>query len=183
MALGPRETPQGRDSTADSGTSHASQGADGVPSDAAERTERLDEPVPLDLLGDSMELLDPMAMQDPDLPLDGGQSFLALRPQRRLRIWQLAPIVGLAVAGSLMFAFPLAFESGDAGPVVAMLGLLLCGCSAGWGLTAARRVGYTWPGLPARGSGARVDWRYVAGYAALIALLAVLAVWRVARLR
>jgi hypothetical protein len=183
MALGPRETPQGRDSTADSYESRASQGANGVPSDAAERTERLDEPAPFDPLGDPMDILDPMAAVDQGLPLDGGQSFRELRPQRRLRIWQLAPIVALAVAGSLMFAFPLAFESGDAGPVVAMLGLLLCLCSAGWGLTAARRVGYTWPGLPARGSGVRPDWRYVAGYAALIVLLAALAVWRVARLR
>lgn len=82
-----------------------------------------------------------------------------------------------------MFAFPLAFESGDAGPVVAMLGLLLCCCAAGWGLTAARRLGQTWPGLPAQGSGARPDWRFVGGYAVAIALLAVLAVWRVARLR
>ncbi|MFI0944174.1 hypothetical protein [Streptomyces sp. NPDC021020] len=183
MALGPRETPQGRDSTADSYESHAAQGANSAPSDGAERVERLDEPPPLEPLGDPMDLLDPMAAIDPALPLDGGQSFRELRPQLRLRVWQLAPIVALAVAGSLMFAFPLAFESGDAGPVVAMLGLLLCGCSAGWGLMAARRVGYTWPGLPVRGSGARVDWRYVAGYTVLIVLLAVLAVWRVARLR
>ena len=112
-----------------------------------------------------------------------GASFRELRPPRRLRIWQLAPITALAVGGSLMFAFPLAFESGDAGPVVAMLGLLLCLCAAGWGLMAARRVGQTWPGLPSRGSGERPDWRYVAGYTVLIALLAVLAVWRVARLR
>ena len=35
------------------------------------------------------------------------------------------------------------------GPVVAMLGLLLSCCAAGWGLMAARRIGYTWPGLPA----------------------------------
>lgn len=76
-----------------------------------------------------------------------------LRPQRRLRIWQLAPIVVLAAVGSLMFAFPLAFEFGDGGPVVAMLGLLISCCAAGWGMMAARRVGYTWPGLPARGSG------------------------------
>ena len=66
--------------------------------------------------------------------------------------------------GSLMFAFPLAFEFGDGGPVVAMLGLLLSCCAAGWGLMAARRVGYAWPGLPARGSGERPDWRFVAGY-------------------
>ncbi|WP_372458003.1 hypothetical protein [Streptantibioticus parmotrematis] len=111
------------------------------------------------------------------------QSFLELRPQRRLRIWQLIPIVALGALGSLMFAFPLAFEFGDGGPVVAMLGLLLSCCSAGWAIMAARRVGYTWPGLPARGSGERPDWRFVAGYTALVALVALLAVWRVARLR
>jgi hypothetical protein len=179
MALGPRETPQGRDSAADSFESHASHHVSGVPGDGVDP---LDEAPPPDLSGDPL-LADLLASTDSVLPLDGGQSFRELRPQRLLRIWQLAPITALAVGGSLMFAFPLAFESGDAGPVVAMLGLLLCCCSAGWGLMAARRVGYTWPGLPARGSGARVDWRFVAGYAALIAVLAVLAVWRVARLR
>lgn len=179
MALGPRETPQGRDSAADSFESHASQDATGIPGDGVGP---LDGPPPPDPLGDPV-LADLLGPADPALPFDGGQSFRALRPQRRLRIWQLAPIIALAVGGSLMFAFPLAFESGDAGPVVAMLGLLLCCCSAGWGLMAARRVGYTWPGLPARGSGARVDWRFVAAYAAVTAVLAVLAVWRVARLR
>jgi hypothetical protein len=110
-------------------------------------------------------------------------SFRELRPQRRLRAWQLAPIVVLAAIGSLMFAFPLAFEFGDGGPVVAMLGLLISCCAAGWGVMAARRVGYTWPGLPARGSGSRPDWRYVASYAAVVAIAVLLAVWRVARLR
>ncbi|MGK5637353.1 hypothetical protein ACSNOK_03415 [Streptomyces sp. URMC 126] len=116
---------------------------------------------------------------------DGGtaESFRELRPPRRLRVWQVAPIVVLAVTGSLMFAFPLAFEVGDGGPVVAMLGLLICGCAAGWGVMAARRVGYTWPGLPPRGSGRRPDWRYVAAYATVVVLVTVLAVWRVARLR
>ncbi|CAG6392940.1 conserved membrane hypothetical protein [Actinacidiphila cocklensis] len=180
MAVGPRDTPQGRDPAADSYESHASQEIHGVPANGAERLDELAHLEPLDALGDP---LDPLGSIDAVLPLDGGQSFRELRPQRRLRIWQLAPIIALAVGGSLMFAFPLAFESGDAGPVVAMLGLLLCCCSAGWGLMAARRVGYTWPGLPARGSGARVDWRFVAGYAAVTVLLAALAVWRVARLR
>jgi hypothetical protein len=110
-------------------------------------------------------------------------SFRELRPPRRLRVWQLAPIVVLAAVGSLMFAFPLAFEFGDGGAVVAMLGLLLCCCSAGWGIMAARRVGHTWPGLPARGSGQRPDWRFVALYAGVTVVLVVLAVWRVARLR
>ncbi|MEU8739227.1 MULTISPECIES: hypothetical protein [Streptomyces] len=105
-----------------------------------------------------------------------------LRPARRLRIWQLAPIVVLAALGSLMFAFPLAFEFGDGGPVVAMLGLLISGCAAGWGMMAARRVGHTWPGLPARGSAERPDWRVVGLYAAVCAVLVALAVWRVARL-
>jgi hypothetical protein len=115
--------------------------------------------------------------------VEGEESFRELRPQRRLRIWQLTPIIALATVGSLMFAFPLAFEFGDSGAVVAMLGLLLCCCSAGWGIMAARRVGYAWPGLPARGSGSRPDWRFVVLYAAITVLLAVLAFWRVARLR
>ncbi|GGP98572.1 hypothetical protein [Streptomyces roseolilacinus] len=125
----------------------------------------------------------------PELTEDGEQDItpdeveVELRPQRRLRIWQLAPIVGLGALGSLMFAFPLAFGSGDGGAVLAMLGLLLCGCTAGWGMMAARRVGYTWPGLPPRGSGERPDWRVVALYAAGVTLLVALAVWRVARLR
>ncbi|WP_276095402.1 MULTISPECIES: hypothetical protein [Streptomyces] len=119
---------------------------------------------------------------DPEAESDA-QSFRELRPPRRMRIWQLVPIVGLGTVGSLMFAFPLAFEFGDGGPVVAMLGLLLSCCSAGWAIMAARRVGYTWPGLPARGSGQRPDWRFVAGYTAFALLVALLAVWRVARLR
>jgi hypothetical protein len=113
----------------------------------------------------------------------GPEVEVELRPQRRLRIWQLAPIVGLAAVGSLMFAFPLAFEFGDGGAVVAMLGLLICSCAAGWGMMAARRVGYAWPGLPARGSGRRPEWRVVLAYAVVVAAVAVLAVWRVARLR
>ncbi|WP_100086025.1 hypothetical protein [Streptomyces griseoaurantiacus] len=113
----------------------------------------------------------------------GPEVEVELRPQRRLRIWQLAPIVALAAGGSLMFAFPLAFEFGDGGAVVAMLGLLICSCAAGWGMMAARRVGYAWPGLPARGSGRRPEWRVVLAYAVVVAAVAVLAVWRVARLR
>ncbi|ORT55033.1 hypothetical protein BKD26_33450 [Streptomyces sp. CB03238] len=125
----------------------------------------------------------------PDLNEDGTPEItpdeveVELRPQRKLRIWQLAPIVGLAVIGSLMFGFPLAFGSGDGGAVLAMLGLLLCGCAAGWGMMAARRVGYTWPGLPARGSGERPDWRVIVLYAVGVAVPVILAVWRVARLR
>jgi hypothetical protein len=117
-----------------------------------------------------------------DLPADG-EVEVELRPQRRLRIWQLAPIVVLAAIGSLMFAFPLAFEFGDSGAVVAMLGLLICACAAGWGVLAARRAGSTWPGLPQRGSGRRPDWRVIVAYAVVVAGAAVLAVWRVARLR
>ncbi|MDT0568693.1 hypothetical protein RM704_14655 [Streptomyces sp. DSM 3412] len=119
---------------------------------------------------------------EPD-EMSGPEVEVELRPQRRLRLWQLAPIVGLAAVGSLMFAFPLAFEFGDGGAVVAMLGLLICATAAGWGMMAARRVGYTWPGLPARGSGRRPDWRLVLAYALVVAAVAFLAVWRVARLR
>lgn len=121
--------------------------------------------------------------EGPEAPegLAEGESFVELRPARRLRFWQLAPIVLLAVCGSLMFAFPLAF--GDGGAVVAMLGLLICACAGGWGVMAARRVGYTLPGLPARGSGRRPDWRIVLLYAATVAALTALAIWRVARLR
>nr|WP_236061292.1 hypothetical protein [Actinacidiphila acididurans] len=177
---------------------HESQGAArGVPGarahqdsvEALESEEPADglEPLdPGDPLGslDSLPSLEALDTIEPLPPEGEGQSFFrALRPPRQLRLWQLAPIVALAVGGSLMFAFPLAFESGDAGPVVAMLGLLLCCCSAGWGLMAARRIGHTWPGLPPRGSGKRADWRFVAAYAAVTVLLAALAVWRVARLR
>ena len=120
---------------------------------------------------------------DEDALSAGPEVEVELRPQRRMRIWQLAPIVTLAAVGSLMFAFPLAFEFGDTGAVVAMLGLLICSCAAGWGMTAARRVGYTWPGLPQRGSGRRPDWRVVLAYAVMVAAVVALAVWRVARLR
>ncbi|MEU4655433.1 hypothetical protein AB0G32_16085 [Streptomyces sp. NPDC023723] len=113
----------------------------------------------------------------------GEEVEVELRPQRRLRLWQLAPIVCLAAVGSLMFAFPLAFDFGDSGAMIAMLGLLICSCAAGWGMMAARRVGHTWPGLPQRGSGRRPDWRVVLAYVVVVAAVVVLAVWRVARLR
>ncbi|MEU6809438.1 hypothetical protein ABZ920_10605 [Streptomyces sp. NPDC046831] len=119
----------------------------------------------------------------PEEMFAGPEVEVELRPQRRLRIWQLAPIVALAALGSLMFAFPLAFDFGDSGAVIAMLGLLICSCAAGWGMMAARRVGHTWPGLPPRASGRRRDWRVVAAYGLLVVLVVVLAVWRVARLR
>ncbi|MFF9404585.1 hypothetical protein ACF1B0_03485 [Streptomyces anandii] len=118
----------------------------------------------------------------PEEMFPGPEVEVELRPQRRLRIWQLAPIVGLAAVGSLMFAFPLAFD-GDSGAVIAMLGLLICLCAAGWGMMAARRVGSTWPGVPPRGSGRRPDWRMIGVYVLLGVLVVVLAVWRVARLR
>ncbi|MET9293541.1 hypothetical protein [Streptomyces sp. NPDC003077] len=148
---------------------------DGVPLDAPLGGDPLD---PASLLGP-----DGLHAEHLDGP-EGGASFRELRPQRRLRLWQLAPIVGLGAVGSLMFAFPLAFEVvGDGGAVIAMLGLLLGLCAAGWGMMAARRVGHTWPGLPARGSGSRADWRVVLIYSLVVLVLAALAIWRVARLR
>jgi hypothetical protein len=121
---------------------------------------------------------------EPEEMFAGGPEVeVELRPQRKLRLWQLAPIVGLAALGSLMFAFPLAFDFGDSGAVIAMLGLLISSCAAGWGMMAARRVGYTWPGLPQRGSGRRPDWRVVLAYVVVVLSVVALAVWRVARLR
>jgi hypothetical protein len=130
---------------------------------------------------DSASHLSPDGPDEQDLLAD--EVEVELRPQRRLRIWQLAPIVALAAVGSLMFAFPLAFGTGDGGAVVAMLGLLISCCAAGWGVMAARRVGHTWPGLPPRGSGERADWRVIALYVGVGVVLVALAVWRVARLR
>ncbi|WP_326700302.1 hypothetical protein OG909_25230 [Streptomyces sp. NBC_01754] len=124
----------------------------------------------------------PLSADGPDEHDVAPEVEVELRPARRLRIWQLAPIVILAALGSLMFAFPLAFEFGDGGPVVAMLGLLISGCAAGWGMMAARRVGHTLPGLAARGSAERPDWRVIGLYVAACAVLVGLAVWRVARL-
>lgn len=123
-----------------------------------------------------------------DGPVDGelysgAEVEVELRPQRRLRVWHLAPVVGLGAVGSLMFAFPLAFDVGESGAVIAMLGLLICSCGAGWAVMAARRVGQSWPGLPQRGSGRRPDWRVVLAYVVVVAAVVVLAVWRVARLR
>ncbi|UQX03321.1 hypothetical protein [Streptomyces sp. RerS4] len=132
---------------------------------------------------------DRLSPDGPDAPGSGAEDVsgpefeVELRPQRRLRIWQIAPIVLLGVAGSLMFGFPLAFEFGDGGAVVAMLGFLISCCAGGWGMMAARRVGYTWPGLPPRGSGRRPDWRMAALYALAALAVVALAVYRVARLR
>lgn len=131
---------------------------------------------------------DGLASDGPDEQGPGAEQVAAeveveLRPRGKFRIWQIAPIVILAGVGSLMFAFPLAFGTGDGGSVIAMLGLLLGCCAAGWGMTVARKVGYTWPGLPAKSSGERADWRFVALYVAIAAAVVALAVWRVARLR
>jgi hypothetical protein len=167
MEAGPRDTAQGIEArTADSGDQE--QDEDRLSPDGPDDTEG-------GVTADGPE---------PDEMFAGGPEVeVELRPQRRLRIWQLAPIVALAAGGSLMFAFPLAFDFGDSGAVIAMLGLLICSCAAGWGMMAARRVGYTWPGLPQRGSGRRPDWRVVLAYVVVVAAVVVLAVWRVARLR
>ncbi|WP_052851391.1 hypothetical protein [Streptomyces avicenniae] len=142
-----------------------------------------DDPDPEPDLADSYD----DAPADGEPPGEGPEgtdvSYADLRPPRRLRLALFAPIVLLSLLGSLMFAFPLAFAFDDAGAVVAMLGLLI-GCSAaGWGMMAARRAGYTWPGLPPRGSGRRPDWRLLALYGVGLGVFAFLAVWRVAGLR
>jgi hypothetical protein len=116
-------------------------------------------------------------------PPDGVVHEREIRPRRRLRWWQTLPIVVIGIFGSLMFAFPLAFESGDGGAVVGMLGLLLTCASVGWGAMAARRVGYAWPGLPRRGSGQRAGWRALTAYTLLVVVALGLGVWRVALLR
>ncbi|MGW5850925.1 hypothetical protein ACWFQ8_23775 [Streptomyces sp. NPDC055254] len=180
MEAGPRDT--GRDDTrreADPTLLDGSGGPGGPDSAAAPET-----PDGLGLPADPARL----TPDGPDAPdsaaaAAGPEFEVELRPQRRLRLWQIAPIVMLAATGSLMFAFPLAFEFGDGGAVVAMLGFLISCCAGGWGMMAARRVGYTWPGLPARGSGRRPDWRIAALYALMAAALVALAVYRVARLR
>nr|WP_042374124.1 hypothetical protein [Streptacidiphilus neutrinimicus] len=111
-----------------------------------------------------------------------------LRPEGRLRVWQVLPIAALAILGSLMFAFPLAFEGGagasgdSAGSLVGMLGLLLTAASAGWGAMAARRAGYVFPGLPRAGSGKRAGWRPLLAYTATALILLALGLWRVAHL-
>ncbi|MFH8407331.1 hypothetical protein ACH4FX_21440 [Streptomyces sp. NPDC018019] len=184
MEAGPRNRPQQPDGPSDrqrdATESLTQDGPGAMGPDGAALEHPAGGPDPLG------EPVRPAALDGTDAPEEavaGGASFRELRPPRRLRIWQLAPIVGLAILGSLMFAFPLAFEfGGDGGAVISMLGLLLFGCAAGWGMMAARRVGHTWPGLPARGSGRRPDWRVVLAYAAVVAVLALLAVWRVARL-
>ncbi|MCK1813653.1 hypothetical protein N0X72_23320 [Streptomyces carpaticus] len=131
-------------------------------------------------------LPEPGAPAGEDAPEESGEraeSYGELRPPRRLRVLHIVPIVLLGLLGSLMFAFPLAFTFDDGGAVVAMTGLLI-GCSAaGLGMMAALRVGYTLPGLPPRGSGRRPDWRLITLYGLGIALLAALAVSRVALLR
>lgn len=197
MEAGPRDT--GRDDTrreADPMLHSAAAGGDGLsggaPVDADGLTDGLALPADADAgLGLGLPA-DPARLtpDGPDAP-DSAEAEAAaapafeveLRPQRRLRLWQIAPIVMLAAAGSLMFAFPLAFEFGDGGAVVAMLGFLISCCAGGWGLMAARRVGYALPGLPARGSGQRPDWRLALLYALVALGVVALAVYRVARLR
>ncbi|WRZ95903.1 hypothetical protein OHB54_14345 [Streptomyces sp. NBC_01007] len=177
MEAGPRDTARGTEYGADPDGVRLSIDPDADPGVEPELGgERLSSDGPEDTPGGVIaDGPEPGAMS-PEVEVE-------LRPQRLLRIWQLAPIVALAATGSLMFAFPLAFEFGDGGAVVAMLGLLICLCAAGWGMMAARRVGYALPGLPPRGSGRRADWRVVIAYVVVVAAVAVLAVWRVARLR
>ncbi|OIJ64674.1 hypothetical protein [Streptomyces mangrovisoli] len=181
MEAGPRDTAQGTEPLSTEPLSSESLNSEPLGAGLGEP-----EPIEGGLSSDGPDEIDGGVTDDgpgPDEMYAGPEVEVELRPQRRLRLWQLAPIVGLAAVGSLMFAFPLAFDFGDSGAVIAMLGLLICCCAAGWGMMAARRVGYTWPGLPPRGSGRRPDWRVVLGYVLVVAVVAVLAVLRVARLR
>ncbi|MFD5141639.1 hypothetical protein [Streptomyces sp. NPDC058401] len=194
MEAGPRDT--GRDDTrreTDPTLHQALADGDGLPGGAMPTADVLAEALALPADADGLGLpADParLSPDGPDAP-DSAEAEAAaapafeveLRPQRRLRLWQIAPIVMLAAAGSLMFAFPLAFEFGDGGAVVAMLGFLISCCAGGWGMMAARRVGYALPGLPARGSGQRPDWRLALLYALVALGVVALAVYRVARLR
>ncbi|KQV21294.1 MULTISPECIES: hypothetical protein [unclassified Kitasatospora] len=118
-----------------------------------------------------------------DLAAPGVVHEREIRPLRRLRWWQILPIVLVGAAGALMFAFPLAFGSGGgASAMIGMLGLLLTAASVGWGAMAARMAGYKWPGVPRRGSGRRAGRKAIALYT-LAAVAAVgLAVWRVVHL-
>ncbi|MEU9299864.1 hypothetical protein [Streptomyces sp. NPDC048269] len=183
MEAGPRDT--GRDDTRREADPKLLDRTDGSP-DRVDGSAGPDGPAGLGLPADPARLTPdgPDAPDSAEAEAAAGPEFeVELRPQRRLRLWQIAPIAVLAAAGSLMFAFPLAFEFGDGGAVVAMLGFLISCCAAGWGMMAARRVGYTWPGLPARGSGRRPDWRMAALYALVVLAVVSLAVYRVARLR
>ncbi|MFE7765423.1 hypothetical protein [Streptomyces sp. NPDC057438] len=174
MEAGPRDTAQGAEhGAAEDAEQLVTEGYALDPDDDPLSPDGPDDQTPGGVSDDGPE---PDEMTGPEVEVE-------LRPQRRLRLWQLAPIVGLGAVGSLMFAFPLAFEFGDGGAVVAMLGLLICATAAGWGMMAARRVGYTWPGLPARGTGRRPDWRMALLYLLIVAAVVALAVWRVARLR
>ncbi|MFH9862444.1 hypothetical protein [Streptomyces sp. NPDC017202] len=200
MEAGPRDTAQGTEHvTGEQGEPEpvdgrpgpaGADGADGsngdAGTDAVDGSNGIDEIDGTDGIDDTDEAEGGVTADGPEpeeMFAGGPEVEVELRPQRRLRIWQLAPIVTLAATGSLMFAFPLAFDFGDSGAVIAMLGLLICSCAAGWGMMAARRVGHTWPGLPQRGSGRRPDWRVVLAYVVLVAAVVVLAVLRVARLR
>ncbi|MDH6143071.1 MULTISPECIES: hypothetical protein [Kitasatospora] len=136
------------------------------------------------------DLLSPLAPDralEPDRPLDLPPDPVVLereiRPRRRLRWWQLLPIVVVGVGGSLMFAFPLAFGSVNGNSMIGMLGLLLTAASVGWGAMASRRAGYAWPGLPRRGSGRRAGWQAIVVYTLIVCTAFGLAVWRVVQLR
>ncbi|MFG2987526.1 hypothetical protein ACGFYQ_41175 [Streptomyces sp. NPDC048258] len=183
MEAGPRDT--GRDDTRREADPKLLDRTDGS-RDRADGSAEPDGPAGLGLPADPARLTPdgPDAPDSAEAGAAAGPEFeVELRPQNRLRLWQIAPIAMLAAAGSLMFAFPLAFEFGDGGAVVAMLGFLISCCAGGWGMMAARRVGYTWPGLPARGSGRRPDWRMAVLYALVVLAVVSLAVYRVARLR
>lgn len=118
---------------------------------------------------------EPRMDEDPPTP---AHAFRELRPARRLRFWQKAPIGVVAVLGSLMFAFPLAFNGGASDLLVAFCGLLITLGAGCWGGLVAYRAGHTWPGLRGRVAARARVWPAALGYALLFAALTALVAWR-----
>jgi hypothetical protein len=127
---------------------------------------------------------DPAESIDPidDAPTPA-HAFRELRPSRRLRLWQIIPIVCVVVLGSLMFAFPLAFNSGASDLLVAVSGLLVALGAGCWGGLAAYRAGLSWPGLQRREPNPRHRVRALLGYFLLFAAAAALVALRLVALR
>ena len=98
MEAGPRDTAQGAEhDTADDADQLVTEGYALDLDSGPLSPDGPDDQTPDGVTDDGPE---PDEMSAPEVEVE-------LRPQRRLRLWQLAPIVGLGAVGSLMFAFPL----------------------------------------------------------------------------